>query len=68
MSFKLLLILFLAGLLVVFIIQNVAIVDIQFFTWSVSIPRSLLMFIVLGVGIVMGWFFKSFTKSREDGA
>ena len=61
----LLLVLILAGLVVIFIIQNVAIVDVQFFTWSVSIPRSLLIFIVLGVGIMMGWFFKSFTKLQK---
>ena len=59
MNAKLLLVLIVTGLLVLFIIQNVAVVEIQFLFWSTSISRSLLMFIVFGVGILTGWFLKS---------
>lgn len=59
MSIKLLMVLFLAGVLVLFTIQNVAVVDIQFLFWSVSVSRSLVICIVFGVGILIGWFLKS---------
>ena len=65
MNVKLLIVLILAGLLVLFIIQNVAVVEIQFLFWSASISRSLLMFIVFGVGIITGWFLKSFLRSDK---
>ena len=63
MNAKLLLVLILAGLLVLFIIQNVAVVEIQFLFWSTSISRALLMFIVFGIGILTGWFLKSIMRS-----
>ena len=68
MNYKLFVILFLAGLIVLFSIQNVAVVDIQFLLWSASIPRALLVFIVLGTGIVIGWFSHSFIKYRKNEA
>jgi len=65
MNAKVILVLILAGLLVLFIIQNVAVVEIQFLFWSASISRSLLMFIVFGVGVLTGWFLKSFLRSDK---
>jgi lipopolysaccharide assembly protein A len=65
MNIKLLLVLILAGLLVLFIIQNVAVVEIQFLFWSTGISRSLLIFIVFGVGILSGWFLKSVFSSDK---
>jgi lipopolysaccharide assembly protein A len=65
MNAKVLLILVLAGLLVLFIIQNVAVVEIQFLFWSVSISRSLLMFIVFGVGVLAGWILTSVLRSEK---
>lgn len=65
MNLKLLLILTLAGLAVLFIIQNVAVVEIQFLFWSAHMSRSLLMFLVLAVGIVIGWFLHGYLKHRK---
>jgi uncharacterized integral membrane protein len=65
MSYKLIFMLVLAGLSVLFIIQNVAIVEIQFLFWSVQMSRSLLMFLLLAIGIVMGWFLHSYLKYQK---
>jgi len=65
MNIKLLLILILAGLAVIFIIQNVAVVEIQFLFWSFQMSRSLLMFFLLAMGIIMGWFLHGYLKYRK---
>lgn len=62
MTFKIILMLLLAGLSVIFIIQNVAVVEIQFLMWSVKLPRSLLMFLLLAIGLIIGWFLHGFIR------
>ena len=44
MHIKLVFSLILAGLAVLFVIQNVAVVEISFMIWTVSMSRSLLIF------------------------
>jgi|TARA_R110002074_G_scaffold221339_1_gene391907 uncharacterized integral membrane protein len=66
MNLKMLFILILAGLAVLFIIQNVAIVEIQFLFWAIQMPRSLLIFLLLAIGVIIGWFLHFFIKHRED--
>ena len=48
-----------------FSIQNIAAVEIQFLLWSFSIPRALLIMIVLGVGFVIGMLFYSIAFRRR---
>ncbi len=62
MNAKLLLVLVLLGAVVLFIIQNVAVVEIQFLFWSMQLSRSLLMFLVLAAGILIGWFMHAWLK------
>ena len=68
MSFKLMLILVIAGLAVVFITQNVAAVDVTFLVWSISLSRALLIFFVLMIGFVLGWFLHSYLTYRKSKA
>lgn len=49
----------------VFSIQNIAAVEIQFLLWSFSIPRALLIIILLGVGFVIGMLFYSIAFRRR---
>ncbi|MBN1381811.1 MAG: LapA family protein [Deltaproteobacteria bacterium] len=65
MNYKLILVVILAGLAVLFIIQNVAIVEIQFLLWSIQISRSLLIFLLIAMGIIIGWFLHSYLKYRK---
>jgi len=60
MNIKLISILILTGLAVVFIIQNVAPAEVTFLFWSMSMSRALLIFCVLVIGIVIGWFLHSY--------
>lgn len=42
-------------LIVVFAVQNAAVIDIRFLAWRLDIRRSVLIFSVLVIGFVMGW-------------
>ena len=44
----------LVALGIVFALQNVADVEVQFLLWSVTLPRAILILVVLTVGIVIG--------------
>jgi uncharacterized integral membrane protein len=65
MNYKLIITLILAGLALLFIIQNVAVVEIQFLFWSARMPRAVLMFLFLAAGIIIGWFLHSYLKYRQ---
>jgi uncharacterized integral membrane protein len=66
MNIKLIVALVLAGLAVIFIVQNVTVVEVKFLLWSVEISRALLMFLLLAAGIVIGWFLHGHFKCRKD--
>ena len=65
MNYKLIFNLVLVGLLVIFIVQNVAVVEIRFLFWKVSMSRSIMIFLVLAVGIIMGWMLRSRLGSEK---
>jgi len=51
---------------VIFIVQNAAVVNIQFLFWNISMSRSLMIFFVLAIGIAIGWFTAGhFNRKRE---
>jgi len=66
MSFKLILVLIIAGFFVIFITQNVAAVDVTFLIWSISMSRALLIFFVLIIGFFLGWFLHSYLTYRKS--
>lgn len=59
MTFKLVLTTALIVLVMVFAVQNAAVVDIRLLFWDVAFPRSLLIFMMLLIGAVIGWFLRS---------
>jgi len=66
MNAKLIICLILAGLVVIFIIQNVTVINIRFLFWTLSMSRALLMFFVLAIGMVIGWSLHSLSVSRRE--
>jgi lipopolysaccharide assembly protein A len=68
MNYKLILILVLSGLTVLFIIQNVVVVEVRFLFWSIAMSRSLLMFFLIAIGMIIGWLLHSFFIRRRDRA
>ena len=53
-------------LVVVLLIQNAEIVNIDIFFWTIAVSRVLLMVILLAVGVLVGWFLKTYFIHRED--
>lgn len=48
----------------IFAIQNIAAVEIQFLFWSYSIPRALMIVVLLGIGFVIGLLVFSLISRR----
>jgi putative membrane protein len=65
MNLKLILILILATLAVAFVAQNVAIVEIVFMFWTVSMSSALLIFFTMMTGFVLGWSLHSYLVYRK---
>lgn len=65
MSFKLVWLLVLSSMAVVFIVQNVAVVEISFLYWRASMSSALLMFFTLMTGFLLGWFLHSYFAFRK---
>ena len=53
-------------LVVIFIVQNAAVVDIQFLFWKISMSRSLMIFFVLAIGIVIGWLTAGYFHKKHN--
>ena len=68
MKFKVIASILLAGFALVFIFQNVSLVDIRFLFWTLAISRSLLMFAFLLIGLILGWFMHSYSIQRRQKA
>jgi len=65
MRTKLTLILIFSVLAVIFILQNMIMVEIRFFFWTISISRSLLMLLLLVAGFIIGWFLNSYSIHQK---
>lgn len=66
MNAKLIFGMILAGLAVVFIIQNVAVMELRFLFWKLSMSGALLMFLILSAGIFLGWLLHGSFSRRKS--
>jgi uncharacterized integral membrane protein len=66
MNFKLMIILVFLGLAAIFIIQNVASVEVSFLFWSIAMSRSLLIVFALIIGFVSGWIVHGYLALRRS--
>ena len=53
------------ALAVIFIMQNVQVVDFRFLMWTVSMSRAVLFFLMILVGFILGWGVGSYGKRRR---
>jgi len=65
MNYKLILGIVLAGMAVLFIIQNVTVVELKFLFWTLSMSRALLLFLILSTGFILGWFLHSHFNRKK---
>jgi len=66
MNAKLITGIILAALALLFIIQNVTVMELRFLFWTLSMSRSLFMFLILSVGIILGWLLHGFFTRRKS--
>ena len=59
MNFRLIFSMLLMVLVIIFMLQNAAIVEIKFLIWEGSLPRSFLIFITFLTGMVVGWLVRA---------
>lgn len=62
MKIKLITSLTLAILACIFIVQNVDTVRVDFLVWSVEVSIVLLVFVILGAGVIIGWLMNSYLR------
>ena len=67
MNLKLALILMLSSMAVVFIAQNIVVVDVDFLYWRISMSSALLIFFTLVIGFILGWFLHGYLLYRKSG-
>ena len=68
MKWRILLTITLLILVMIFAVQNAAEVEIRLLFWQAAFPRSLLIFLMLLIGIVIGWIGRSvyrFTRNAD---
>jgi len=66
MNIRLILVLVLTSITIIFITQNVSVVEVTFLFWSISMSRALLIFFTLAIGFVLGWFLHSYFTYRHS--
>ena len=66
MNFKLMIILVFLGLAAIFIIQNVAAVEVSFLFWSIAMSRALLIVFALVIGFASGWIVHGYLALRRS--
>ena len=58
----------LAGLMLVFIIQNATVMNLRFLFWTLSMSGALMMLLILSVGVILGWLLHSGFRRRKNTA
>lgn len=66
MKWKLSITVILLFFVVVFIVQNAAIVEIKLLFWEIDMPRSLLVFMLLLIGVLIGWFTRAMYRLTRN--
>jgi uncharacterized integral membrane protein len=51
----------------VFSIQNAATVEIRLLFWQVGMSRALLIFLMLLIGVIIGWFARAMYRMSRTG-
>lgn len=65
-SLKPVLLIVLVAVGIIFAIQNVADVEVQFLLWAVTLPRAILIVVVLALGMVIGAILHSMHVRRRQ--
>jgi uncharacterized integral membrane protein len=62
---KLILSVLFAGLAVLFVIQNVTVIEVRFLVWGLHMTLSLLIFMLFAGGTMVGWLLHSYWSYKR---
>lgn len=65
-NLKLALSVVLIGLVMVFTLQNTAVVEVRFLLWTLSMSLVLLIFGLLVIGVLLGWLFATLGRRSNS--
>ena len=66
-NIKMLVVLALVCLIAIFAIQNAEALEVRFLVWTFTLRRAVMLFVVLSIGIIIGWTWRSLSRSKNDG-
>jgi uncharacterized integral membrane protein len=52
-------------LIAIFIIQNIAVVEVHIFFWTLEMSLVLLILVLFGIGLALGWLLKDYLTHRK---
>ena len=52
-------------LVIVFIVQNIEMIEVSFLAWTISVNRAVMVLVVFAVGIILGWIVGSLGRKRR---
>jgi uncharacterized integral membrane protein len=53
-------------LVIVFIVQNIEMVEVSFLAWTISVNRAVMVLVVFAVGVFLGWIVGSLGRRRRS--
>lgn len=56
----------LAALIVILVLQNTEATTVELFAWSITTSRALMLFVVLAIGVAIGWLLRSLRQRRRS--
>ncbi|MEX2617056.1 MAG: LapA family protein [Alphaproteobacteria bacterium] len=65
-NFRYWLVIVVAGIVILFTLQNTATVEVNFLLWTLSLPGALLLFVLFGAGILVGLLMARVQHRRHD--
>lgn len=66
-NYRLTALLVLAALVLIFILQNTAVVEFHLLFWTIAMSRSLMFFVLIGLGLAVGWFLRGYLiRERKE--
>jgi len=65
MQIRIILTFLLIALSLIFVLQNTQVVGIRFLFWTLTMSRVLLILLVLGIGVLVGWLVHGLIASKK---
>jgi putative membrane protein len=53
-------------LVIIFMVQNVEVVDIQFLPWTIHLPRAIMILIVFVLGVGVGYVARGIRRRKKE--